>query len=262
VDVIGKKYFTVKMHLWVHLCKSDGPGTICQRILLADAYAKKNRYIFRGIISKQEGRRNYWHHDVFYRDINQFFNLNIRGLDKFEERSINIYLESDYILEEVEKNIDSYCTKEWKEERTKNIKTKPRSQLSVHVRRGDVRKDNHPMRYVTDQQYINMIEKIYEEIGDKPLVIHSQAPFNGDKRLYKKYNPEIRLDSTGKSSEPSELKKLTYAIFSDWEIMINSEFMISAKSSFSYVPALLSTNTVYHIPFWHKPLKTWKLLSL
>lgn len=250
------------MHLWVTLHKSDGPGTICQRILLADAYARKHDHIFRGIISKQDGRRNYWHHDVFYGDINQFFNLNIRGLDKFETRDVNLKLESDYILEEVEKDIDSYCTKEWKEERTKNIKTKPKSRLSVHVRRGDVRKDNHPMRYVTDEQYIKLIDEIYDEIGSKPLIIHSQAPFNGRQELYKKYKPIIKLDSTGKSSEPSGLKRLTSAIFSDWEVMINSEFMVSAKSSFSYVPALLSTNTVYHIPFWHKPLKTWKLLPI
>jgi len=30
-----------------------------------------------------------------------------------------------------------------------------------------------------------------------------------------------------------------------------------SKSSFSYSAALLSTNIVYYIPFWHKTLDNW-----
>jgi hypothetical protein len=247
------------MHLWVHLQKSDGPGTICQRILLADAYARKHDHVFRGIISKQQQRKNYWHHDVFYEEINHFFNLNIRGLDKEEKRDANLYLQSDYILKEVEKDIDSYCTKEWKELRTKNIRKEPVDRLSVHIRRGDVGKDNHPMRYVDDKKYIEIIDSILEKTGKIPIIIHSQRPFNGETKLYKKYNAKIRLDRTDRAWEPEGLRKVTGAIFGDWELMINSKFMLSAKSSFSYVPSLLSLNTVYHIPFWHKSLKCWIL---
>ena len=41
---------------------------------------------------------------------------------------------------------------------------------------------------------------------------------------------------------------------SDWRHLVRADIMVMAKSSFSHVPALLSSNCVIYEPFWHGKL--------
>ena len=43
--------------------------------------------------------------------------------------------------------------------------------------------------------------------------------------------------------------------------LVTSKVLVTAKSSFSYTAALLSTNIVYYIPFWCEPLDNWLMFD-
>ena len=48
-----------------------------------------------------------------------------------------------------------------------------------------------------------------------------------------------------------------------WAIFVRAEALVTAKSSFSYVAAILrgSKPGTYYRPFWHAPLGHWKAWS-
>jgi len=43
-----------------------------------------------------------------------------------------------------------------------------------------------------------------------------------------------------------------------WGALSTANVSILFTSSFSYVPALVNTNTVVYTDFWHRPLETWE----
>lgn len=241
--------------------RGDGPGTIIQRILLADAYCFYNKDELGGVLS--DIKRSYWHQDTFYERVNMFFNMSLRKIDKKDQIIDGGKLfDAEDILKIVQKNIDKYCTDEWKKDVTKRIIDKKwKNNLSVHIRRGDVNKKNHPGRYLDDNVYISIIKNIIVDKPDLTISLHSQKPFNGNLREYKKCIADskmtIHLDTTTKSNNRDGMNKMMDSILKDWKIMINSGVLLTSKSSFSYVPALLNINEVHYIPFWHPKLKNW-----
>jgi hypothetical protein len=128
--------------------------------------------------------------------------------------------------------------------------------ISIHIRRGDVDK-NIPRRYTDDNVYINLIQKIIKinNLNDYEIHIFSEKQFNGDLLLYNKLNNVIfHLD------KPDNYLDLDN-VFNDLLFMINSDYLICSKSSFSYVPALLNNkNNIYHNnKFWNSPKKKFIL---
>jgi hypothetical protein len=247
--------------IYIEMYRGDGPGTIIQRILLADAYCFYNKDELGGVLSDK--KRSYWHQDVFYKRVNMFFNMSLKKIDRKDQivKEEKLF-DAECILKIVEKNIDKYCTDDWKKDVTKRvIDEKWKNNLSVHIRRGDVNIKNHPGRYLDDSVYISIIKKIISVKPGLTISLHSQKPFNGDLMEYKKNikNSEItiHLDNTDKSSNGQGMSKMMDSILKDWKIMINSKVLLTSKSSFSYVPALLNTNEIHYIPFWHPKLKSW-----
>lgn len=240
--------------------RGDGPGTIVQRILLADAYCFSKKYKLKGVLSVKN--KHYWHRETFYRRISNFFNMSLCGINnKKEAEPGSIIIDAETILIKVQKNIDDFCTLDWKKDVTYRIRESGWSKnLSIHIRRGDVNSKNHPGRYLDDEVYVKIMKKIMKENESFSISLHSQKPFNGDLKQYTKTFGKkltIHLDSTWKSHNEDDLNKMLDSILKDWKIMINSGILVTSKSSFSYTPALLNINEVHYIPFWHPKLKYW-----
>ena len=82
---------------------------------------------------------------------------------------------------------------------------------------------------------------------------------------YPTYN--IVIFSEGSIKDFNELKgknlsfKLNKSIEETFHSLVSAKILVTAKSSFSYSAAILNSNEIYYINFWHKPLKSWKIIS-
>jgi hypothetical protein len=109
--------------------------------------------------------------------------------------------------------------------------------MAIHIRRGDAMKE--PRR-------VTSLEKI-------ALVID----------VLKKMRPDLRIKiySEGHVAEfanlPADEFHLNRDVFQTIGALADAEILLMAKSSFSYVAALLSRGQVIYEPFWHRPLPSW-----
>jgi len=116
--------------------------------------------------------------------------------------------------------------------------------IAIHIRRGDV--NNEKSKRYTSNSYYN---KIIKFLNNK----------------YPKYN--IVIFSEGSIENFNELNgknisfKLNKSIEETFHSLVSAKILVTAKSSFSYSAAILNSNEIYYINFWHKPLKNWKIIS-
>ena len=118
--------------------------------------------------------------------------------------------------------------------------------IAIHVRRGDVSEDNiNSSRYTP----LNILNKLLKDI----IKIASENRFDYLINLY----------SQGKENDFSGLGdiKVNYRLdeneFSTFKSLVESDILITAKSSFSYTAALFSDGIILYEPFWHPPMKNW-----
>ena len=118
--------------------------------------------------------------------------------------------------------------------------------IAIHIRRGDVNMKKYPDRYTSNSYY----NKIIKFLNYK----------------YPSYN--IFIFSEGSMKNFNELKgknlsfKLNKSIEETFHSLVSAKILVTAKSSFSYSAAILNSNKIYYINFWHKPLKHWKRFPL
>ena len=117
---------------------------------------------------------------------------------------------------------------------------------AVHIRRGDVAKPGSEVtrRLTSMDANARAIEII-------------QATWPGI---------EVRVFSQGPPEDFSRLPGgckfyLDVDVFETLRQLLNADVLVTAKSSFSYVAALLSRGTVIYKPFWHSPLSSWTVRS-
>ena len=119
--------------------------------------------------------------------------------------------------------------------------------IGVHIRRGDVVKPENKNRYLSDDYYLTIIDKIIERNLQNQkfkIYIYSEKGhnYNFDKFKYLS-NVEIKLDY----DDIETLKELSY-----------SNILIMSKSSYSYVAGLLNKNgMIVYCPFWHNKKSNW-----
>jgi len=115
--------------------------------------------------------------------------------------------------------------------------------VAVHIRRGDVN-ENNEKRYTSNDKYKEILSFL----------------------LAKYPNDNIHVYSEGKIEDFHDLQEnriifhLNMTIEESFHYLVSTKVLVTAKSSFSYCAALLNKNEIYYVPFWHKPLKHWKLL--
>jgi hypothetical protein len=119
-----------------------------------------------------------------------------------------------------------------------------RNNVVIHIRRGDVNLTDHPKRFTEIAYYVDLILRIKAHSPRFTFIVHSETQNLSAQEIQE-------LESVGATL------KLDADISIAWDDMIRAEILIPAKSSFSYVPALLCTGTVIYSPFWHQKRYTW-----
>jgi hypothetical protein len=126
--------------------------------------------------------------------------------------------------------------------------TQPREvkKISIHVRRGDVSSSGvNSGRFTEIEVLTGLVEVISKFLSDNSIQyeidIYSQGSENEFVK-FKKFNASLKLNLNE---------------FDTFKGLVNSDILITAKSSFSYTAALLSDALVFYDKFWHGPLKSW-----
>lgn len=129
--------------------------------------------------------------------------------------------------------------------------------IVLHMRRGDVNAIEYPSRWSSDQDYINLLCKTIENIGNDEndnianYEIHILS--EGEPDLFKTITdiyPDIKLH-------------LSINIQQTFHMMVIADVLIMSKSSFCYAAGLINKNKVVAnnlVHWWHKPLKIWSIV--
>ena len=115
--------------------------------------------------------------------------------------------------------------------------------IAVHIRRGDVN-ENNEKRYTTNDKYKKIVSFLLEKYPYDIITIFSEG----------------KIEDFHELQQERVHFKLNDSIEESFHSLVTAKVLVTAKSSFSYSAALLNENIVYYIPFWHKPLKKWKIL--
>lgn len=115
--------------------------------------------------------------------------------------------------------------------------------VTLHARRGDVTPVRHPGRWSSGQElsedffairrYLEMPNAKAEVVTDE----NSDDVSDLDPKLFLKRH----------DSDPLQA----------FERLVKAEVLVTGRSSFSYVAALLSLNTIVYRDFWHPPMPGW-----
>lgn len=119
----------------------------------------------------------------------------------------------------------------------------------VHIRRGDVNKTKYPSRFLTNQQYIDLLKKLNLDNS----IIH----------IFSEGNEDDFKDIVDAYPTNNIVMHINENIQSTFHHLVMADVLIIAKSSFSYCAALLNKNTIVAnliTTWWHKPLSSWQII--
>lgn len=117
--------------------------------------------------------------------------------------------------------------------------------IAIHIRRGDVNMKTAPTRYVSNSYYNKIIKYLNYKYPSFNIVIFSEGSIENFNEL------------NGKNLS----FKLNKSIEETFHSFVTAKILVTSKSSFSYSAAILNSNKIYYINFWHKPLKNWIIIS-
>jgi hypothetical protein len=116
--------------------------------------------------------------------------------------------------------------------------------IAIHIRRGDVN-PGVVERYTSNEFYFNLVSTLETKYPDARICIYSLGQDEDFGELRHKKIFFCLNDSVEKT-------------FHD---LVTARILITSKSSFSYTAALLSEQEIHYMPFWHRPLSHWNVLS-
>jgi len=120
--------------------------------------------------------------------------------------------------------------------------------VAIHIRRGEITKED-PKRYTTNYLVLSLMRKISSTLND----LRAEPVFH----IFSQGNAEEFLDVT--------LNKVIFHLkecpFTAFHHMVSADVLVMAKSSFSYSAALFSKGVILYLPFWHKPMKDWLVVT-
>ena len=221
--------------------KIDGFGAQYQAIMSGIAYCKFKNYNYIHTPFKQID------HGGDIKSLNNFigvynlFNYNYYKIDIIEECSDNVHYStnpSKYYNNDVIKILKEYYYS----------KAKPiieNIDIAIHIRRGDVNKLLCKNRYTSNSYYNKIIKFLNIKYPNYKIIIFSEGNI-------KDFN-----DINNKNVS----FKLNESIEKTFHSLVSAKILVTAKSSFSYSAAILNSNTIYYMDFWHKPLKNWKNIT-
>ena len=119
------------------------------------------------------------------------------------------------------------------------------SEIAIHIRRGDVHKNaiaKIKCRFTDNNFYKQLIQYFLIKYPSYKITIYSEGTPNDFKDLIFDDNVSLCLNTDTKTT---------------FHYLVSSKILVTAISSFSYAAALLNTNTIYYVDFWHSPLPNW-----
>jgi hypothetical protein len=118
--------------------------------------------------------------------------------------------------------------------------------IAIHIRRGDVSKNKNNHRFVPNDVYLKIINKLKEKYPEYTITIFSEGKYED----FKEYNME------------ESCFRLNTDIFETFHSLVSSKVLIIGWSSFSYCAGIINSNTVYNLDsFNHKKLDNWLKIS-
>lgn len=120
--------------------------------------------------------------------------------------------------------------------------------VAVHLRRGDVSLSENKTRYTSNKEIRILLSFIQEKYPQIYLDVTIYSNSSDGDSLQRDF-PECRVDC---KSDPFDV--LTN--------LRSADILVMAKSSLSYVAALLCSGEVIYTPFCHAPLLTWQIVLL
>jgi hypothetical protein len=121
--------------------------------------------------------------------------------------------------------------------------------IAVHIRRGDVTLQAHPLRYTSNP-------KIRTAIGGVVRTIERSG-----------YGCRVSIYSEGFEEDFSGIADCSFKLHLNGDPldalqdMISSDILVMSKSSFSYVAALIHQGLIIYDPFWHRPMSHWHVME-
>jgi hypothetical protein len=127
--------------------------------------------------------------------------------------------------------------------------------VALHVRRGDVPPDCTD-RYTGDEFYYNMTAAIKTYLPNAEFHVFSEGSstqFSGytERGMHLHLGNLINDGSSGSSS----------MVLEAWEYLSSADVVVTAKSSFSYVPSVFNRNCVIYQVMQHHPLVDWMVVD-
>lgn len=231
------KYLTIKG-------RGDGFGAQYQAIMSGIALCEfeKYKYFHTPFVSIQHlhsdeiekmnefiGIKNEIYDDVTLQKIQE----NLRVVMEFEDAHYHCKNPSIYYSDKVLKQIRFWY---FSTEKPKfdNV------DIAIHIRRGDVH-SGWAERYTDNNEYKKIIQSL--------------------KLKYPAYKITIVSEGNIEDFKDFELEDSCFLLNGDvtvaFHTMVTAKVLVMSKSSFSYTPAILNSNTIYYMKFWHNPLDQW-----
>lgn len=154
---------------------------------------------------------------------------------------------------EIEANIDMYYSSKTFLE-MKNYFYKDKSNpynskffnIAIHIRRYNKCDTRIEGTTTSNNYFLELITKIKSDYKDKNIIFH----------IYSQGDEELFLDF----KEEDVVFHLNEDVIDTFQGLVFADILCTSESSFSYIAALLTNGIVYYLPFWHKPLSTWKVI--
>lgn len=129
-------------------------------------------------------------------------------------------------------------------ERSKNLLyNKNILNVAIHVRRGDINKEQHPERFTSIKKLGKVIQQIEDVLGEKKFIISifcEEKQKDLEQLVSKNVQTIYHLD-----------------IFDVLDHLIHADLLVTSKSTVSYVPAIVNKGIIIYEHFWHAPLQDW-----
>ena len=222
--------------------RRDRSGAFIQDMLMCHAYAYQNNYVYGGACWRDTRLR---HKSANKKLIND---MGLSNVLKFRCPDANVTLLNSSVYRNGDTAIFTEAYVEFIRSLIKYPSRKPqRRRISVHIRRGDVTPCNSIVekRYLPNQHFLRLINR-YNPQNDSDVVVYSQSKSFETFDEFHSHGYQVVLD--GSVSEV-------------WKNFLISDVSIMSRSSFSFVPAMLTRGTVVYTKFWHKPLAGWEIVD-
>lgn len=122
-----------------------------------------------------------------------------------------------------------------------------KTNIAVHVRRGDILEKKNAVRYTSSEDAYKIIKNLNILYSNCSIFIFTEMTEN-NKNEFK----EIISENS------NVFLKADIDVLSTFDHLIQADVLILSKSSFSHLAALYNTKgIVYSTNFWHRPLDTW-----